>query len=128
MSQIQGLAIESRTAKDAVGVALLRLLVAVVAFLAQALQVVVVEEQTDVAPVRTDVINHRRRHQLPQRFVHATQRVGAQLLSPEPAPSCTVVKIVVFGHCKKQTPVICSMPGLGVVRVSCAGINSVPEM
>ena len=106
MGQIQGATVEPRAAQDAVGVALLRLLVAVVARFAQALQVVVIEEQTNVATVRSNVVNHRRRHQLAQRFVHATQGVGAQLLSPELAPGCTVVEVVVFGHCKKQAPVI----------------------
>ena len=78
--------VETCTAQDAIGVALLRLLVPVVAALAQALQVAVVEEHANIAAVRPDVIDHLRRNQLAQRLVHAAQRVGAQLLSPELAP------------------------------------------
>jgi len=58
VGQVERATIKAGAAQYAVGVALLRLLVGVVALLAQRLQVGAVEEQLQVTTVRLDVVHH----------------------------------------------------------------------
>jgi hypothetical protein len=102
VAQVERLTGQASAAQDAVGVALLRLLVAVVAALAQRLQVAGVAELVAVAIVPLDVINHPSGHQLPQLGMHAAQRLGTQLRAPQPAPCRSVVKVMVFGQGIRQ--------------------------
>jgi hypothetical protein len=82
-------------ADQAVALVLLRLLVAIVAGLAQALQVVVVEEQAFVAAVRDHVVNHARFDVAPQLAAHAAQRLKRQLPRARPLPGGAVVEVAV---------------------------------
>jgi hypothetical protein len=79
---VQRLAGVAGATHEPVALVLLRLLVAVVAGLAQALQVVAVEEQLLVAAVRDHVIHHRGLDVLAQLAAHAAQRLAPELQRP----------------------------------------------
>ena len=99
MSEVDGRAVEACATQDAGG--FLRLLVGVVALLAQRLPVALIPEQFDVALVRLDVVDHVGRHHLSKLSVHAAQRMRAQELHARPAP-CSVVEVVVLAHERRR--------------------------
>jgi hypothetical protein len=96
--QVDRAAVVRRATKDAACAVLLCLLVTVVARLAQALQIRAIVEQFLVAPMRPDVVDNRRLHQLADALVHAAPRVLAQLQRAQAPPCRPVVEVVVLGH------------------------------
>jgi hypothetical protein len=94
---VDGLAAQACAAQHAVLVVLLGLLVRIVAGLAQALQVVAVEEQAQIPAVWPDVVHHASRYRLPQLQVHAAQRMQRQLRPARFEPGSSAVEVVVFG-------------------------------
>jgi hypothetical protein len=121
-------AVMPRATHQTVCVVLLGLLVRVVARLAQALQVVGVEEKAQVALVRCDVIGHRCRHQPVDLLAHATQRLGTQLGHAQLAPGGAVVEVVVVGSRHETKPAHLAVAGLSVGALWYAGTTSVPEL
>ncbi|MCU7370245.1 hypothetical protein PEC18_05015 [Paucibacter sp. O1-1] len=97
MSAVQRLAVEASAAQHSVGVVLLRLLVRIVAGLAQGLQIAVAEEELEVTTMRPHVVNDPTGHRAPKLQVEAAQRVQLQLLLAQFLPAGCLVEVVVVG-------------------------------
>lgn len=79
------------------------LLLAVVAVLAQRLQVVCIEEQLFIATVRDDVVNDIRRRDSFPPSATGTARFLLQLIPAQPMPSLRVVQVLVSGRSHKKS-------------------------
>lgn len=95
MSEVKRAAGDACAAQDAVGVVLLGLFVAVVALLAQRLEVGRVTEQRGLALVRLDVVDHRSGYEPAKFLMHSAQRVRLQLGHTQAPPGGCVVEVVV---------------------------------